>query len=279
MLFKQQVHTKPVGICIWKWILEKSQHDFNTIFRKFEVFIDLVSSICAVCDFYACRIIIRFDTSSSSLIFSDQFLQLTTTLASPYVFGIGESSKENFMHDMNFKSWPLLASNNHPNNARVRTNSIKLKRHQSKLKIRRKTHNKNIKYRKDPTFTVNFLCILTSSPMATAVLSFSTIQIHRVNIKAIRATWFHNCIQCYFYLWMRFVKRSMFNNYFALFKSFIWHRFPRLPTDPSAVFSTSTFSLDHRLFKPLSNFSKLLPARVTIIQIVFCFVFFFKTII
>ena len=55
-----------------------------------------------------------FDTSQSSMVFSDQLLQLTTKLASPYVFGIGENSKDTFMHDMNFKSWPLFASQNHP---------------------------------------------------------------------------------------------------------------------------------------------------------------------
>ena len=53
------------------------------------------------------------------MIFSDQLLQLTTTLSSPNVFGIGENGKENFLHDMNFKSWPLSASQNHPASTRV----------------------------------------------------------------------------------------------------------------------------------------------------------------
>ena len=60
-----------------------------------------------------------FDTSESSLIFSDQFIQLTTQLSSPNVFGIGENSKGSFMHDMNYKTWPLFASQNHPNTAQV----------------------------------------------------------------------------------------------------------------------------------------------------------------
>jgi hypothetical protein len=63
-----------------------------------------------------------FDTSGSSLIFSDQFVQLTTLLSSPNVFGIGESSKENFLHDMNYKTWPLFASMNHPTTAQLKPN-------------------------------------------------------------------------------------------------------------------------------------------------------------
>jgi len=38
------------------------------------------------------------------------------------VFGIGENSKETFMHDMNFKTWPLFASQNHPHNSKERPN-------------------------------------------------------------------------------------------------------------------------------------------------------------
>jgi hypothetical protein len=64
----------------------------------------------------------RFDTTQTSMVFSDQLLQITTRLSSPYVFGIGESSKETFMHDVNFKSWPLFASQNHPSQANAQTN-------------------------------------------------------------------------------------------------------------------------------------------------------------
>ncbi|CAF0863003.1 unnamed protein product [Brachionus calyciflorus] len=58
-----------------------------------------------------------FDTHESPLVFSNQFLQITTKLSSPYIFGIGENSKEHFIHDLNYKSWPLFASQNHPYNS------------------------------------------------------------------------------------------------------------------------------------------------------------------
>lgn len=47
-------------------------------------------------------------------------------LSSAYVFGIGEHSKETLMHDMNYKTWPMFASHNHPYGAGVikKTNSI-----------------------------------------------------------------------------------------------------------------------------------------------------------
>ncbi|RNA12390.1 maltase- intestinal-like [Brachionus plicatilis] len=65
-----------------------------------------------------------FDTNESPLVFSNQFLQITTKLSSHYVFGIGENNKQNFLHDMNFKSWPLFASQNHPYNS-MQKNFIK----------------------------------------------------------------------------------------------------------------------------------------------------------
>jgi alpha-glucosidase (family GH31 glycosyl hydrolase) len=47
---------------------------------------------------------------------------LTTKLSSPFLFGIGENGKENFMHDMNYKTWPLFASQNHPITSRDKPN-------------------------------------------------------------------------------------------------------------------------------------------------------------
>lgn len=64
-------------------------------------------------------LLFRFDTSKSSLIFSDQLLQMTTSLSSSLIYGIGENSKETLLHDMNYKTWQQFASQNHPNNFRV----------------------------------------------------------------------------------------------------------------------------------------------------------------
>ena len=61
-----------------------------------------------------------FDTSASTLVFSDQFVQITTLLSSPNVFGIGENSKENFLHEMTYRTWPLFSSMNHPSTANVK---------------------------------------------------------------------------------------------------------------------------------------------------------------
>lgn len=41
----------------------------------------------------------------NGLIFSDQFIQLSTYLASKNVYGLGENSHESLKHDLQYKSW------------------------------------------------------------------------------------------------------------------------------------------------------------------------------
>ena len=38
------------------------------------------------------------------MIFEDQFLQLSTTVPTTYVYGFGESEHENFKHDFNWRT-------------------------------------------------------------------------------------------------------------------------------------------------------------------------------
>ena len=57
----------------------------------------------------------RFDTSMGGLTFSDQFLQFSTRLASGAVYGIGETKRLGFKHDMNYKTFGLFARDEPPN--------------------------------------------------------------------------------------------------------------------------------------------------------------------
>ncbi|ELU05446.1 hypothetical protein CAPTEDRAFT_63978, partial [Capitella teleta] len=50
-----------------------------------------------------------FDTSLGGLVFSDQFIQISTYLNSPNLYGFGEHEHHSFRHDMNFFHWPMWA--------------------------------------------------------------------------------------------------------------------------------------------------------------------------
>ena len=53
--------------------------------------------------------IIRFDTTIGGLIYSDQFIQLATNLATNNVYGMGENIHQSLKHDLSYKTWPLFA--------------------------------------------------------------------------------------------------------------------------------------------------------------------------
>ncbi|EGW08982.1 Maltase-glucoamylase, intestinal [Cricetulus griseus] len=58
---------------------------------------------------------VLLDTSIGPLLFSDQFLQLSTYLPSANVYGLGEHVHQRYRHDMNWKTWPLFSRDTTPN--------------------------------------------------------------------------------------------------------------------------------------------------------------------
>lgn len=61
------------------------------------------------------RPVSRFDSSIGPLLFSDQFLQLSTRLPSANVYGLGEHVHQQYRHDMNWKTWSLFSRDTTPN--------------------------------------------------------------------------------------------------------------------------------------------------------------------
>ncbi|XP_075905811.1 sucrase-isomaltase, intestinal [Nelusetta ayraudi] len=59
--------------------------------------------------------VIALDTTFAPLIFEDQYLQLSTKLPSSNVYGLGEHVHQNFLHDMNWRTWPIFARDAFPN--------------------------------------------------------------------------------------------------------------------------------------------------------------------
>ncbi|KAK7797627.1 hypothetical protein U0070_006683, partial [Myodes glareolus] len=57
---------------------------------------------------------VLFDSSIGPLIFSDQYLQLSTFLPSANVYGLGEHIHQQYRHDMNWKTWPLFSRDTFP---------------------------------------------------------------------------------------------------------------------------------------------------------------------
>lgn len=52
---------------------------------------------------------ILFDTSMGAFVYHNQFIQISTRLSSPYVYGFGENNHEQLVHDLNFRSWGIFA--------------------------------------------------------------------------------------------------------------------------------------------------------------------------
>uniref|UniRef100_A0A452QIN5 Sucrase-isomaltase n=1 Tax=Ursus americanus TaxID=9643 RepID=A0A452QIN5_URSAM len=57
-----------------------------------------------------------FDTSIGPLVYSDQYLQISTKLPSEYIYGIGEHIHKRFRHDLNWKTWPIFTRDQPPGN-------------------------------------------------------------------------------------------------------------------------------------------------------------------
>nr|XP_001504613.1 sucrase-isomaltase, intestinal [Equus caballus] len=55
-----------------------------------------------------------FDTSIGPLVYSDQYLQISTRLPSEYIYGIGEHIHKRFRHDLYWKKWPLFTRDQLP---------------------------------------------------------------------------------------------------------------------------------------------------------------------
>jgi len=50
----------------------------------------------------------RFSTTTPGFVYSDQYIQLTTELASEHVYGLGEHNHRRLKHDMNWKKWTIF---------------------------------------------------------------------------------------------------------------------------------------------------------------------------
>ncbi|XP_006891565.1 PREDICTED: sucrase-isomaltase, intestinal-like [Elephantulus edwardii] len=57
---------------------------------------------------------VLFDTTVGPLVFSDQYLQISTRLPSDYMYGIGEHIHKRFRHDLYWKTWPIFTRDELP---------------------------------------------------------------------------------------------------------------------------------------------------------------------
>nr|XP_045599911.1 maltase-glucoamylase, intestinal-like [Procambarus clarkii] len=55
-----------------------------------------------------------FDTSVGGLTYADQFLQVSTRLASSNLYGLGESAHPTLRHNLNYLTWPMFARDQPP---------------------------------------------------------------------------------------------------------------------------------------------------------------------
>jgi hypothetical protein len=51
---------------------------------------------------------IIFDTTMGAFVYHNQFIQISTRLSSPYIYGFGENNHPKLLHDLNFKSWGMF---------------------------------------------------------------------------------------------------------------------------------------------------------------------------
>ncbi|XP_019482550.1 PREDICTED: sucrase-isomaltase, intestinal-like, partial [Hipposideros armiger] len=55
-----------------------------------------------------------FDTSIGPLVYSDQYLQISTRLPTEYMYGLGEHIHKRFRHDLYWKTWPIFTRDQLP---------------------------------------------------------------------------------------------------------------------------------------------------------------------
>lgn len=58
---------------------------------------------------------ILFDTTLGPLVFADQYLQLSAKLPSHNIYGLGEHVHQTFLHDTNWRTWPIFTRDAFPN--------------------------------------------------------------------------------------------------------------------------------------------------------------------
>ncbi|XP_028723035.1 sucrase-isomaltase, intestinal [Peromyscus leucopus] len=57
---------------------------------------------------------VLFDTSVGPLVYSNQYLQISTKLPSEYIYGFGEHIHKRFRHDLYWKTWPIFTRDELP---------------------------------------------------------------------------------------------------------------------------------------------------------------------
>lgn len=57
---------------------------------------------------------VLFDTSIGPLVYSDQYLQISTKVPSDYMYGFGEHIHKRFRHDLYWKTWPIFTRDQLP---------------------------------------------------------------------------------------------------------------------------------------------------------------------
>ncbi|EFX87690.1 hypothetical protein DAPPUDRAFT_312136 [Daphnia pulex] len=55
-----------------------------------------------------------FDTSLGGLTIAEQFLMISTKLPTRYLYGFGENTHDNLLHDMRYKMWPIFSRGQAP---------------------------------------------------------------------------------------------------------------------------------------------------------------------
>ena len=60
------------------------------------------------------------DTDIGGFMFADQFLQFVTKVPSTYVYGFGEHKKDKFRHTFDYRTIPLWARDEAPENVNIR---------------------------------------------------------------------------------------------------------------------------------------------------------------
>ncbi|TRY94145.1 hypothetical protein DNTS_001828, partial [Danionella cerebrum] len=56
-----------------------------------------------------------FDTTIGPLVYADQYLQLSAKLPSHNIYGLGEHVHQTFLHDTNWRTWPIFTRDAFPN--------------------------------------------------------------------------------------------------------------------------------------------------------------------
>ncbi|XP_040043098.2 sucrase-isomaltase, intestinal [Gasterosteus aculeatus] len=58
---------------------------------------------------------VLFDTKMAPLVFADQYLQLSARLPSHNIYGLGEHVHQRYLHDTNWRTWPIFTRDGFPN--------------------------------------------------------------------------------------------------------------------------------------------------------------------